>query len=185
MSKQQNLSPPPSPPVKDFNSRNATISLPPLPDDFLSFQPQSSFAHDPINDVDNGAAYTTDSLDNVQQRGSYRGGRSYYNKERYNNHDRYSQKKGNYSRNCSGGGGDKYHYDDNYRSYGSYGSPSYRPPKGDQQLGGQRGRWNNNTSSKKRKVYYQTVNKSKKDVDISLYYKKSFVEDPWADLMKK
>src|SRR5947207_1488009 len=94
MSKQQNLSPRPSPPVQEFNSHNATTSLPPLPDDFLSFQPQSSFTHNPINDIDNDTAYTTNSLDNEQQRGSYRGGRSYYNKERYNNKDRYSPKRG-------------------------------------------------------------------------------------------
>ena len=124
MSKEQNLSPPPpspSPQVKDFNP--PTTSLPPLPDDFLSFQPQSSYS---INDVDNGAANSF----NVGQEQRREGRGTYYNKERYNNYSR------------SGGGGGN-----NYRSHGSY-----RPPKSDQRLGGQqqrqRGRWNNSTSSK-------------------------------------
>jgi hypothetical protein len=148
MSKEQNLSPLPSSPAKDFNSLKT--SLPPLPDDFLSFQPQSSFS---INDVDNGA--DTTNVEQEQQRESYRGKGTYDNEERYNN-DRYSQKRGiyhdghydgHYSR-SGGGGGNKYHND----KYRSHGPPSYRTPKSDQQSGSQqqrqRGRWNNHTSSK-------------------------------------
>ncbi|CAG8643994.1 17401_t:CDS:2 [Rhizophagus irregularis] len=156
MSKEQNLSPPPSPPVNNSNSLGNTVSsLPQLPDDFLSFQPQPS-THNSMDIDDN--VQTNNSLNDrkwEQQQGSYRRGGNYYNKGR-----------------------EYYNHNDN-RSYrgqkrGIYGTPS-------SSKGGQQKSWNNYSSPKKPKLNEKNIN----DIDISRYYKKSFLEDPWANLMKK
>ncbi|RGB28455.1 hypothetical protein C1646_673218 [Rhizophagus diaphanus] len=177
MSKEQNLSPSPSPPVNNSNSLGNTVSsLPQLPDDFLSFQPQPS-THNSMDIDDN--VQTNNSLNDrkrEQQQGSYRRGGNYYNKGReyYNHNDNRSyrgQKRGMYNnsgyqqRDKGGGRGGR---------NGSYGTPS-------SSKGGQQKSWNNYSSPKKPKLNEKNIN----DIDISRYYKKSFLEDPWANLMKK
>ncbi|CAB4377349.1 hypothetical protein RhiirA5_502029 [Rhizophagus irregularis] len=180
MSKEQNLSPPPSPPVNNSNSLGNTVSsLPQLPDDFLSFQPQPS-THNSMDIDDN--VQTNNSLNDrkwEQQQGSYRRGGNYYNKGReyYNHNDNRSyrgQKRGMYNnggyqqRDKGGGRGGR------GGRNGSYGTPS-------SSKGGQQKSWNNYSSPKKPKLNEKNIN----DIDISRYYKKSFLEDPWANLMKK
>src|SRR4051812_22053710 len=106
MSKEQNLSPPLSSPVD-----NAVTSLPQLPDDFLSFQPQAS-THNPI-DVNHVLA--NNSLNNIkqeQQQGSYRRGGNYNRRREYNNsyndnntRSYHGQKRGNHGAGRSGRGG--------------------------------------------------------------------------------
>ncbi|RIA85632.1 hypothetical protein C1645_781435 [Glomus cerebriforme] len=173
MSKAQNLLPPPSLLDKDLTPNDSVTSLPPLPDDFLSFQPQPSYTRNSNDDI------TDTSLDNIQQQ-EYRGrgtyynkGRGYYNNNKNNNYNNnsYNQKRGYYSgkgNNFGGGGGGGKYY-----NYGTSASG-----KGGQQ---QRYEWNNNYfSPKKRRFNENRQNNS----DISSYCKKSFLEDPWADLIK-
>lgn len=142
MSKEQNLSSPPSPPVNNSNSLGNTVtSLPQLPDDFLSFQPQPS-TYNSIDIDDN--VQTNNSLNDrkrEQQQGSYRRGGNYYNKGReyynYNDNNTRSyrgQKRGMYNnagyqqrdKNFGGGGGGRGGRNGGYgqqKSWNNYSSP--------------------------------------------------------------
>jgi hypothetical protein len=137
MSKEQNLSPPQSPPVKNSNSLGNTVSsLPPLPDDFLSFQPQPSI-HNSINVDDNVLANNSPYSIKQEQQGSYRRGG--------NSNTRYyrGQKRGSYSQHYDG-------YSPSTRREKNFGfggggggrggrNGGYGTPKGGQQ---RRGEWN-------------------------------------------